>query len=170
MIMLRKILLLALLLTTPVLWQNTLATEQDVGSAMEKQATPQQQVIAFYHWYMTNIERLPSAEPEDKKTFEQYISQETLNLLNKINNSEDPLDADYYLSAQDYGDNWASEIEVLRESIDGNSAEVDIHLGKTNDMEQTLYISLRLEHGAWKIYRVQDRVTDIDLSAWDTPK
>lgn len=166
MTMLRKIVLLILLLSTPTVWQSTLATEQTV----EKQATPQLQVTAFYQWYMTNIERLPSADPEDQKTFEKYISQETLNLLNKINNSEDPLDADYYLSAQDYGDDWGSEIEVLRESINGTNAEVDIRLGKANDFQQTLYISLRLEHNIWKIHRIQDKVTDIDLSAWDEPK
>ncbi|AWH88279.1 DUF3828 domain-containing protein [Limnobaculum parvum] len=164
--MLKKMFLLVLLLATPALWQNVLATER----AVEKQATPQQQVIEFYHWYMTHIERLPSADPEDKKTFEKYISQETLDLLNKINSSENPLDADYYLSAQDYGDNWGSEISLLRESIDDTHAEVDIHLGKTDEFEQTLYISLRLEHGVWKIYRVQDKVTDNDLSTWVEPK
>lgn len=120
--------------------------------------TPQaigNKITGFYKWYVGVL--IKNKNPMDDKAKIQQISSRRLWKYFHSKAYEN-FDADYFTSAQDFGDDW----NVARASnihIHGRTATMAVTLGspKKNERDmgqRTLQLKLVKEAGAWKIDRV----------------
>jgi hypothetical protein len=65
------------------------------------------------------------------------------------------LDEDYFIRAQDYLEDWASNIIVADVQIKCRTASAIVTLGATKESMQTLALNLVKEGDAWKISKVK---------------
>jgi len=128
-----------------------------IPSSVSAQSTPGDTVRAFYKWYVHALNRNVS-EPlkSDKVTARKYVSASLLRRIEKAIASEDGLDADYFLSAQDFDKNWENNVVVGKVSINGATSTVNTVLPSKTMGDQKLKIRLKKEGGRWKIDKVND--------------
>ena len=65
------------------------------------------------------------------------------------------LHADYFIQAQDYMEDWTTDIRAVRPVVQGNLASVVIILGATAETRRILALTLTRANGAWKIRMVR---------------
>ncbi|UOD33279.1 DUF3828 domain-containing protein [Massilia violaceinigra] len=65
-------------------------------------------------------------------------------------NSEDGLDADYFIQAQDYHDDWEKNISVAKSRISGNAATVRVTPGAGKESIQRLELTLKKKRASGK--------------------
>jgi hypothetical protein len=80
----------------------------------------------FYRWYVKTIEtnRDPIADfPTELST---YVSKSLIAEIRHAMASEDGLEADYFIQAQDYFDDWSTNARVTRSTIHGSTATLEL--------------------------------------------
>jgi hypothetical protein len=133
-------------------------------SPASSQSTPQATVAAFYHWYLEALAKNRDPLHEDRSKIEVYVSKGLLREIDRRTNSSEGLDEDYFIRAQDYLDDWASNIVVSDVHIDGRAASAMVTLGSTKQSRHRLALNLVNEGDVWKISKVSagqaKRMTD----------
>jgi hypothetical protein len=120
--------------------------------------TPQaigNKITGFYKWYVGELKK-DKVPMDNKATIRHYSSRRLWNYFHS--KAYEDFNADYFTSAQDFGDDW----NVARASnvrIHGRTATMVVTLGtpKKNERDmgqRTLQLKLVKEAGAWKIDRV----------------
>jgi hypothetical protein len=124
------------------------------------QSTPAGTVRAFYKWYVNALNR-DIAEPlkSGKATAQKYVTARLLGRIRKQMASEEGIDADYFLSAQDFDKKWENNMVIGKVVTVGSTSTVNIVLPSKQMGNQKLKILLRREGGLWKI----DKVNDYDI-------
>jgi len=119
--------------------------------------TPSDTVQSFYKWYVHALNQ-DVAEPlkSDKATAQKYVTASLLLRIKKAMAKEDGLDADYFLSAQDFDKDWENNIVIGKVSTVGTSSTVNAVLPSKTMGNQKLKIRLKKEGGRWKIDKVND--------------
>lgn len=126
-----------------------------VGASFVKAAeTPEQTAQDFYRWYLRGINT--NKNPiEQKQTISKFVSKRLSKSINKMMAAGE-YDADYFISAQDYDENWT--VNVSKAKVAGNSATLKVLLdapkGKKSKFNRSLSVVLIKEDGAWKIDKV----------------
>jgi hypothetical protein len=109
----------------------------------------------FYRWYVKAIatNRDPIADfPTELST---YVSKSLIAEIRHAMVSEDGLEADYFIQAQDYLDDWSTNARVTRSTIHGSTATIELELGASAETRQRLALTLIREQRAWKIRTVR---------------
>src|SRR5947207_624417 len=123
-------------------------------------ATPAQVVREFYKFYVHALNKNDRADPiNDSKTIAaKYVTASLLAKIRKAKASEDGIDADYFLSAQDWDKDWELEKNMIIGSPVMTGSTATIHLVLKGKMinNHKLKIVLKKESGAWKIDKVND--------------
>lgn len=65
------------------------------------------------------------------------------------------LHADYFIQAQDYMEDWTTDIRAVRPVAQGNLASVVIIPGATAETKRMLVLTLTRSSGDWKICMVR---------------
>jgi hypothetical protein len=65
------------------------------------------------------------------------------------------LRADYFIQAQEFMDDWTTDIRVVKPKIEGNMATVVVVLGSTEETRRRLALTLTMDGGDWKICTVR---------------
>ena len=127
------------------------------GAGAAKAAdTPEQTAKTFYEWYLRELNR-EGGNPIDQKTvLAKYATKRLLRQIDAWRKAEE-YDADYFINAQDYDENW--RVSTGKAVVNGSTARLKIKLaapkaGKNNWI-QNLSIKMLKEGGAWKIDTVQ---------------
>lgn len=115
---------------------------------------PRTMVKSFYSWYIAHFIKDQDPLHNDSKTVARYVSAELVKEIEGKIHSPDGLEADYFLQAQDYQDDWAGNISVSASHIAGLAATNDVILGATPATLQRLRIRLINESGTWRIRTV----------------
>ncbi|MET3131327.1 hypothetical protein AAKU55_001586 [Oxalobacteraceae bacterium GrIS 1.11] len=117
--------------------------------------SPADTTSAFYKWYIHSL--VTNHEPfnDDKIGLGAYVSTSLIKEIEQKMNSEDGLDADYFIQAQDYHDDWETNISVEKSKISGNTATVLVTLGASKESSQRLALTLKKEDHVWKIRKVR---------------
>ena len=123
-------------------------------SPASSQSTPQATLAAFYHWYLEELAKNRDPLHDDRSKMEVYVSKGLLREIDKRANSSEGLDEDYFTRAQDYLEDWASNIVVSDVRIDGRAASAMVTLGSTKQSRQRLALNLINEGNVWKISKV----------------
>ena len=127
-----------------------------VSSNSAAAQTPANTVKAFYKWYVhalnTNV-----AEPlKDRANARKYVTARLLGRIEKQMNSEEGIDADYFLSAQDFDPKWESNIVIGKVTTNATTSTVNAVLPSKLMGNSKLKLVLKKEGGTWKIDRVND--------------
>jgi hypothetical protein len=127
-----------------------------VGRACWAQSSqPDAAARSFYAWYLQQIagnrDPLTARDPQ----LRTYVSAPLLREIRQRIASPDGLDADYFIRAQDYLDEWLGKIATSDTHVQGTTATTIVTLGDTPESRHRLTVRLVREAGVWKIRRVQ---------------
>jgi hypothetical protein len=125
------------------------------GSAALAQArTPEQAAGQFYRWYMQSLAISQDPLRQSPVQLSSYVSKGLISEL-KRRMSRKGLHADYFIQAQEFMDDWTTDIKVVRPKIQGNMASVVVGLGATPETRRWLALTLIRDDGDWKICMVR---------------
>ena len=124
--------------------------------SVNAQSAPADTVRAFYKWYVHALNKNVSQPLKDKTTAKKYVTARLLNRIAKQMASEEGIDADYFLSAQDFDPKWESNIVIGKVTTTASSSTVNAVLPSKLMGNQKLKVLLKKEGGSWKIDRVND--------------
>ncbi len=130
-----------------------------LGSAASGRAAevgPEQVIRDFYRWYVDAL--VVDRDPfEARADLQRYASERFLKEIDAQRASPDGLDADPFLSAQDFDKEWAKNVVVSELAIKEKRATAKVEL-KGTEMSTQLKLSLTQEEGgAWKIDSVEPK-------------
>lgn len=116
--------------------------------------TPAATARNFYAWYVGAIND-DKVAVNDTVRYPRFVTRTLRDKVRRLMNAPDGLDADYYIQAQDYDDDWATQIEAtaLPSPVAGK-ARVAVRLGAKSATPHRLIVDLTLEGGAWKIAEI----------------
>jgi hypothetical protein len=137
--------------TLPIIVVTTLLSLVLVGSALGQSATPEAQAKSFYAWYMheLNAERDPIG---NSKGLRPYVTARMIRSIERALKTEDGIDADIFIDAQDFDAKWEKNITTSRAVIRGASATLTVSLKGGPDWgTRRLRLVMKKEGGAWKI-------------------
>lgn len=125
------------------------------GSAALAQArTPEQAAGQFYRWYMQSLTLNQDPLQHSPVQLSAFVSKGLISEL-KRRMGRKGLHADYFIQAQDFMDDWTTDIKVVRPKIQGNMASVVVGLGATPETRRWLALTLTRDDGDWKICMVR---------------
>ena len=93
--------------------------------------SPDLLVSEYYKWYLVQISSNKDPINDDLYTIEKYVSKELIKEIKQKMNSQDGLEADYFIQAQDYLDDWINNIYVTKPVIKNNMAKLIVTLGNS---------------------------------------
>ena len=124
--------------------------------AAEANATPEQCIRNFYHWYVTAL--IANRDPlKQRAEIRRYATERLLNEIDKMKKGPDGLDGDYFVDAQDFDNLWAKNITVSNVKVSGKSATAEVRLVGKGEMRRRLKVWLASDGASWKIDKVQGR-------------
>ena len=123
-------------------------------SMMADASDPVCQAVAFNKWYVTQIDQniFPIT---DGKTIDKYVTAATMRILRR---TQDPdydgafYSADFFLKAQDIGEDWPSHVTAIAGDTDPVCVNVYVAFGE----KQSHIVSdcMVEENGSWKVQSV----------------
>ncbi|MEP6822841.1 MAG: DUF3828 domain-containing protein [Chthoniobacterales bacterium] len=127
------------------------------SSMRAEDLAPAQVIRDFYRWYVAEL--VGDREPFEagRADLERYISARWLKEIDTMRNGPDGLDADPFLSAQDFDKEWGNNVTVTEPVIKGAHATAEVELKGTEMGSQKLSVKLTNENGAWKIDGVEGK-------------
>ena len=111
-------------------------------------------LASFYHWYLETLAKGRDPLHDDRAKIEACVSKALLRKIEKQINSPDGLDEDYFTKAQDYLNDWATNIVVSDVNTHGGVASAIVTLGVTKESKSRLLVNVVQERGSWKISKV----------------
>ena len=124
--------------------------------AAEQNATPEDCIRNFYHWYVTNL--VANRDPMKQRTeIRRYATARLLKEIEKMEKGPNGLDGDYFVDGQDFDPLWAKNISISAVKINGDKSNAHVVLDGAKGMRQKLIVHLVKESGTWKVDKVQGR-------------
>lgn len=117
-------------------------------------SSPKPVAEAFYNWYLQSFSDEKDPLSDDLPQMRQYVSDSLIDRIKKQMESPDGLEEDYFIKAQDYMDEWLTQIKVSEPQLQGSSARESVTLGNTPDTTQIVDLLLIKDKGCWKINEV----------------
>lgn len=120
------------------------------------QSSPEQTLQSFYKWYMHEV----VANHPPTRTSAKVSAASSARLRTWFRSKAGrEWDADYFIDAQDYDDDWATNIAVSKAAIHGDRADLSVTLGPAKKSvnaigQHVLKIKMVKEAGGWKIDHV----------------
>jgi hypothetical protein len=115
---------------------------------------PEQAALHFYRWYMQSLAISQDPLRQSPEQMSAYVDRKLMNEL-KRRMSRKGLHADYFLQAQDYMEDWTTDIKVVRFPVRDNLASVVVILGGRPETKRMLALTLTKADGDWKICMVR---------------
>jgi hypothetical protein len=134
-----------------ICWSQLFIASQAAASSL----SADQATSVFYKWYLHSLAAGREPLSDDRRTLFKYVARALVGDIEKSMHSDEGLDEDYFIKAQDYLDEWESTIVVDKPAVSGSTAVVALQLGRSRDNLRRFSIALIKEAGAWKIRRVQ---------------
>jgi hypothetical protein len=122
--------------------------------ARAQSQAPQQAAVQFYRWYMQSLAINQDPLKQSPVQMSAYVEKGLMKDL-KRRMSRKGLHADYFIQAQEFMEDWATDIKAVRPVIQGNKASVVVLLGATPDTRRILALTMVREEGDWKIAMVR---------------
>jgi hypothetical protein len=124
------------------------------SAALAQERTPEQAAGQFYRWYMQSLAMSQNPLQHSPVQMSEFVSKGLISEL-KRRMGRKGLHADYFIQAQDYMDDWTTDIKVVRPRIQGNIASVVVGLGATPETRRWLALTMTRDGGEWKISMVR---------------
>jgi hypothetical protein len=124
------------------------------AQAQAKAQPPEQAAVQFYRWYMQSLAINQDPLRQSPVQMSAYVTKGLVSEL-KRRMSRKGLHADYFIQAQEFMDDWTTDIKAIRPTIQGNMASVVVVLGATPETRRILALTLTRDDGDWKICMVR---------------
>jgi hypothetical protein len=108
----------------------------------------------FYRWYLGLLVENKDPMHDEVTAFSKYVSSALAKEIERKIHSADGMEADYFIQAQDYLDDWPTNVSVATPRIKGALAAVTVSLGAAKPSSYRLTVTLVKENDTWKIRRV----------------
>lgn len=120
------------------------------GLAILAQNTPETTIKGFYSWHVKEVskDKFPLAEQPTK--MKQFITTRCYN-ENKKAYDNNKFDADYFIQAQDFDNQWATNVKISNVRINRNRATANVILDGKGSFDSKLKLKLIKEKNVWKI-------------------
>lgn len=114
-------------------------------------------VERFYAWYLNELELDRHPLTSDSSELKKFVSAARLRSLADQVSIEGSLDVDYFLQAQDYLEDWASNITAssLDNPANDKSVTVSVTLGHTESTRWHLIVVVMQNGDGWKLDEVK---------------
>jgi hypothetical protein len=122
--------------------------------ALAKAQPPELAAAQFYRWYMQSLAINQDPLRQSPVQMSAFVSKGLISDLKRRMNRKG-LHADYFIQAQEFMDDWTTDIQVVKPKIEGNMATVVLVLGATDETRRRLALTLTMEGGDWKICTVR---------------
>src|SRR5580704_8317338 len=109
----------------------------------------------FYNWYLNELDEHRDPLSGDQKTLVPYVTASLLHEITRTMESPGGIDADYFIQAQDYLDDWVQHISTSDTRLQPGFATTIVTLGGRPKAQYRLSVTLQKESGVWKIRRVK---------------
>jgi hypothetical protein len=123
-------------------------------AAFAQSQPPEQAALQFYRWYMLALAIDDDPLRHSTLQMEAFVDQGLVKDL-KRRTQRKGLYADYFIQAQDYMEDWTTDIRAVRPVVQGNLASVVVILGATAETKRILALTLTRSSGVWKICMVR---------------
>jgi len=120
-------------------------------------AAPEQVIRQFYRWYVGALSQSREPFKTGRSELQRFVSTRLLRELDRARNAPGGVEADYFLDAQDFDDEWATNIEVSAPAVEGERATAEVRLKGPEVGTRRLHLTMVREQGGWKIDRVEGR-------------
>lgn len=126
-------------------------------NAAQKSGTPENVIKSFYSWYVHALNKnLDPLSKKQRPQLEKFVSARVIaNVERQMKNNE--YNADFFISAQDFDENWERNITVSNVSVNKTKATANVFLKGKNGFDDKLKVTLIQEKGSWKISNVEPR-------------
>jgi hypothetical protein len=136
---------------------SAIVIEPRTTAAQTSQSEINAVLSTFYHWYLEALTKDQLPLSNDRTKMELYVSTTLLQEIDKRISSPQGMDEDYFTKAQDYLEDWSSNILVSDiQIVAGNAASAIVTLGATKESKHRLAVSLVHEGNVWKISKVSE--------------
>jgi hypothetical protein len=125
------------------------------AAAADAQKSPEAVATEFYSWYVKTIEANHDPMTDYPAELSAYVSKPLIEEVRRAMSEEDGLEADYFIQAQDYLDDWSANVRATKSKIHGNTATLELILGASPETRQRLALTLIREQQHWKIRNVR---------------
>lgn len=123
--------------------------------------TPEAAAANFYRWYLRQLNAGKDPRSQQRKTLLTFLSRDFGRRFYAIPN--DRYDADVFLDAQDFDEEWERSVSTSRASVRGKRATFNIILGvfKNGKISKgigrhILRVQMIRDRGGWKINHIND--------------
>jgi hypothetical protein len=120
------------------------------SAALAKARPPEQAAAEFYRWYMQSLAIGQDPLKQSPVQLSAYVSPGLIADL-KRRMSRKGLRADYFIQAQDFMEDWTTDIKATRPQVQGGVATVVVVLGASEETRRRLVLTLTMDAGDWKI-------------------
>lgn len=124
------------------------------ADALAKSQPPEQAAVQFYRWYLQSLTISQDPLRHSPVQMSAYVDKRLMSEL-KRRMGRKGLHADYFIQAQEFLDDWTTDVKAVRPTIQGNLASVVVILGATPDTKRMLALTLTRADGDWKICMVR---------------
>ncbi len=124
------------------------------SGAQARPQPPEEAALHFYRWYMQSLTIRQDPLRQSPVQMSGYVDKPLMREL-KRRMSRKGLHADYFIQAQQYMDDWTTDIKAVRPTIRGSVASVVVILGATPETRRMLALTLTRADGDWKISMVR---------------
>ena len=125
--------------------------------ADEAAAAPEQVIKKFYAWYVGELVADRDPFTDGRAEMQRSVTPRLLKEIEGKLSEEGGLEADYFLSAQDFDKEWAENVTVSTPTTKGERATAAVELKSQVMGTQKLQVTLVQAEGAWKIDRVEGK-------------
>ena len=122
--------------------------------AQAKSPAPEHTAVQFYRWYMQSLAIDQDPLMQSPVQMSAFIEKGLMSDLRRRMNRKG-LRADYFIQADEYMEDWTTDIKAVLPTVQGNKASVVIMLGATSETRRVLALTLVREAGDWKISMVR---------------
>lgn len=112
--------------------------------------------LVLHDFYKSYIALLSEDKIPSREFLAKTVSTKLIRKIQKLASVEGGLDADYFLKAQDYLDEWKENITVAPIRVAGNRAKAVVSLELARGRKHQLSVDLVLVGRHWKITEVRD--------------
>lgn len=131
----------------------------DTAVAHTKPSSAKETVTAFYDLYLKALSENRDPFTQDKAFIKRFVAPSLIAEIEQRLKSPDGMEADYFIQAQDYLDEWKGNVFVSEHE---NQLKVTplavisvVTLGPNSASGYRLKVTTKKEAGGWKISKVQ---------------
>jgi len=137
-----------------ILFCLTVSVSPVIGKAQELQ-TPESTATRFYAWYMHELNQNSYPLETKREALGQFVTDRLIAEIDAMPKGPDGLDGDYFVDAQEWDQEWETNINVVSSDTQADKCNMVLLLTGPQNPNHKIRLSLVLEDSSWKINKVE---------------